>query len=129
MVKCSLSPAVTCAENISLLHLLHSVPVSPFSNPINTSLIRQGNYSLSFTQERDLASILAFLSSIKEDPNHIPALCIEECVDSSSLKVLLAVNKTRWGDGKGNLQNIKHRFDEMFAILSAVSEGVSMSSS
>lgn len=122
MADRSLPPAVTCAEDISLLHLFHTVPVLPFSNTIDTSRIRQGSYSLSFTEERDLASILGFLSSIVDDPNHIPALCLEESTDSS-LNVMLAVNKISCGDGNVLLQNLKQKLDEIFAILSEVSEG------
>jgi|SRR5690242_3142994 len=122
MADRSLPPAVICAEDISLLHLLHTVPVLPFSNAIDTSRIRQGNYSLSFTEERDLASILGFLSSMIDDPNHVPALCLEERTDLS-LNVMLAVNKTSWGDGNVLLQNLRQRLDEIFAILSEVSEG------
>ena len=65
------SPAVTCAENIALLHLLHSVPDKPSHNPIDRLPIPQNGYTLSLLQERGLAGTLAFLSNLKDGPEHI----------------------------------------------------------
>lgn len=124
MSICSLPPAVICAENISLLYLLHSVPVPPSRNEISQSPIRQGNYSLSFTRERILASTLAFLSS-RNNPNHVTALCIEDNPELASLNVVLAVNWTRWEDGNEVLQDLKQSLEKIFAILSEISEGMS----
>ena len=117
------SLAVNCAENIALLFLLHSVPVPPFHNPIDNPPIRQKGYTLSFTRERSLAGTLAFLSNLKDGPDHIPAVCIEETPDSASLNVLLAVNKARPGDGKEVLQSLKSGFESIFELLSRVSTG------
>ena len=94
------SLAVACAENIALLYLLHSVPAPPSHNPIDSLPIRQNGYTLSFLRERSLAGTLAFLSNLKDGPDHIPAVCIEEGPDSAFLNVLLAVNKAKPGDGK-----------------------------
>ena len=116
-------PAIVSAENIALLYLLHSVPTLPASNPINDLPIGQGSYVLSFTLERDLVSTLAFLANTKDDPNHVPALCIKEIRQPSSLSVLLAVNKTKWEDGNEILQDLKQEFERIFAVLSAISEG------
>jgi hypothetical protein len=125
MSICSLPSAVICAENIALLYLLHSVPVPPSCNEINKPPFCQGRYSLSFTQERTLASTLAFLSNIEDDSNHVTALCIEENPESASLNVMLAVNKTKWEDGNGVLQIIKQSLEKIFTILSEISEGMS----
>jgi hypothetical protein len=115
-------PAVICAENISLLYLLHSVPVQPFSNETNQPLREQG-YALSFTRERRLVSTLAFLSYTKEDTNHIPALCIQENPRSASLSVILAVNRKTYEDGSQALQGLRQKFERIFAILSETVEG------
>jgi hypothetical protein len=125
MFTCSPPSAVICAENIALLYLLHSVPVPPSCNEINEPPIRQGSYSLSFTRERTLASTLAFLSNTEDDSNHVPALCIEENPELASLNVMLAVNRTKWEDGNGVLQNIKQSLEKIFTILSEISEGMS----
>jgi hypothetical protein len=117
-------PAISCAENIALLHLLHSVPAPPSHNPIDTFPIRQYGYTLSFIQERRLAGTLAFISSLKDGPDHIPAVGIEEDPASETLKLLIAVNKARPGDGKVVLQTLKLGFEGIFALLSNVSDGV-----
>jgi hypothetical protein len=117
------SPAVTCAENIALLYILHSVPDPPSRNPIDRLPIHQNGYKLSLLQERGLAGTLAFLSSLKDGPEHIPAVCVQEGPQSTFLNVLLAVNKARPGDGKGVLQNLKSGFERIFVLLSRVSGG------
>jgi hypothetical protein len=126
MLTCSTPHAVVCAENIALLHLLHSVPVKPSRNEVgHQPHFHSGNYSLSFDQEQTLASILAFLSNTKNDSNHVPALCIEENPKSDSLDVVLAVNKTKWEDGNEVLRDVKQRLEKIFVILSEIS-GVSI---
>lgn len=70
------NPTVFRAKTISLLFLLHSVPYVPRATPIDRGLIREGGYNIPFDKEQGLASTLAFLLSIRDDPNRIPALCI-----------------------------------------------------
>jgi hypothetical protein len=118
-----LSPTIACAESIALLHLLHSVPTRPSSNPIDDLPLHQDGYTLSFIREQNLVGTLAFLSNTTDDPNHIPALCVKEEPDSLSLSVLLAVNKTNWNDGNQVLQRLKQGFERIFAILSDLSKG------
>ncbi|KAH7108764.1 hypothetical protein B0J11DRAFT_602156 [Dendryphion nanum] len=113
------SPTIARAESIALLYLLHSVPALPASNPTG-DVLHQG-YTLSFNQERDLVCTLAFLSNIKDDPDHIPALCINEDPKSSSLHVLLAVNRLKSSDGGDILHEIGQGFGRIFAILSKLS--------
>ncbi|KAJ4286506.1 hypothetical protein N0V90_013206 [Kalmusia sp. IMI 367209] len=128
MSTCSPSPAVICAENIALLYLLHSVPVSPSRNEINEPRFRHRSYTLSFTEERNIASTLAFLCNTTGNPNHVPALCVEENSDLASLNVMLAVNRAKWEDGKEVLQNMKQNLDKIFKILSEISEGEAIDS-
>jgi hypothetical protein len=115
-------PAVICAENISLLYLLHSVPIQPSSNETNQPL-REHGYTLSFTRERSLVSTLAFLSYTKDDTNHIPALCIQENPRSASMSVILAVNRKTYEDGSQALRDLRQKFEKLFAILSETVEG------
>jgi hypothetical protein len=121
----SLPPAVICAENIALLYLLHSVPVSPSCNKINRPPSRQGSYSLSFTRERNLASTLAFLSNKEDDSNHVSALCVKKNSELASLNDMLAANRTKWEDGNEILQNLNQSLEKTFTILSKISEGMS----
>ena len=125
MSTCSPPHAVICAENLALLYLLHSVPVPPSRNEINKPAFRHGSYSMSYTQERDLASTLAFLSNTKGNPNHVPALCVEEDPNLASLNIMLAVNRAKWEDGTEVLQDTKQSLEKIFTILSEVSEGMS----
>jgi hypothetical protein len=117
------SSVVSCAESIALLYLLHSVPTLPSSNSINNLPSQAGGYTLSFARERTLVGTLAFLSNVKDDPNHIPALCVKEKVKSSQLDVLLAVNRGKWEDGTQLLQEVQQGFEKVFQILSKVSKG------
>lgn len=115
--------AVTCAENISLLHLLHSNPNPPTRNPIHNNAIRLEGYTLSFERERSLTGVLAFLSSTSDDPNYIPAVAIQERAESKNLDVILAVNETEPGSGSQLLNELRLGFDKIFAILNQVTYG------
>ena len=117
------APAIACAESISLLHLLHSVPTLPSSNAIDCLLVHRKDYTLSLEKELSLANTLAFLSNVKDDPNHISAVCIEERPKSASLSVLLAVNRVKRDDGNQFLQTLKQDFETIFAILSQLRDG------
>ncbi|KAG6009057.1 hypothetical protein E4U21_003389 [Claviceps maximensis] len=111
------------AENVALLHFLHTVPAPPTRNLADERLIRHDGYSLSFDHERKLVGVLAFLSSVTDEPDHIPAVCVEEKCDSSGLRVMLAVNKKSYQDGNKKLALIKEGFQSLFAILGQVSDG------
>ncbi|TGO44494.1 hypothetical protein BCON_0509g00010 [Botryotinia convoluta] len=115
-------PAITCAENIALLSLLHRVPVPPSLNPISNLSVRHKRYTLSFERERSLASVLAFLSSISDNPNHITAVCVEEDHETMSLNVLLAINKDRQNDNSQIQEELKQGFERIFAGLAQVSD-------
>jgi hypothetical protein len=117
------SAAATCAENISLLYLLHSVPAPPSHNLVDHTPLPQTGYNLSLQRERHLTSTLAFLSNLKDGPDHIPAVCVEEDADSMTLNVLLAVNKARPGDGERVLQDLKLGFERIFVLLSQTPDG------
>jgi hypothetical protein len=116
---------IISAENIALFSLLHGVPVRPSTNKASRNSwnlpaqqTNRQNYSLSFDTERRLADTLAFLSSIKDDPDHIPAICVGEDPDeNNSLNVYIAINKCRWGDGDGLLQTVRDEFEHLFRIL------------
>jgi hypothetical protein len=110
--------AIACAENVALLHLLHSVPTTPSSNPTDSLRDCRRGYTLSLERERNLADTLAFLSNIEDDPNHIPAVCVEEGPKSAFLNVLVAVNKAKRNDGHQFLRKLKLGFERIFVVLS-----------
>lgn len=111
------------AENISLLFLLHPVPVQPKRNPSSGLSISQSyTYTLPLDKERGLAGTLAFISSIRDDTDHIPAVCIVEELDSNCM-ILLAVNRVGSNDGTDILRDLKQGFDKIFNILAGRLDG------
>ncbi|KAI0521065.1 hypothetical protein F5B22DRAFT_597516 [Xylaria bambusicola] len=111
--------ATKCTESIAALHLLHYVPAQPSSNSVTSIQSREAGYSIPFEDERRLASTLAFLSCIENDPDHIPAVCIHSTRNEKFLKVLLAVNR-KGGLAEGWKQyasDVKRGFDRIAAIL------------
>lgn len=42
---------------------------------------------------------------MEEDPNHIPAVCVEQ--DTDRLNVLIAINKAKWCDGDSILHGLE----------------------
>lgn len=103
----AVSSAIACAENISVLFLLHQVPSPPIRTPFNVEQARQAGYCLPFEKERALASTLAFLCSTRDDLNRIPVVCIEQRPDLEGLNIVVAVNKATWADGRQDLQAIQ----------------------
>ncbi|KAL4877426.1 hypothetical protein BJY04DRAFT_222175 [Aspergillus karnatakaensis] len=114
-------PIITCAENIAISSLLHSIPVAPSRNNPEYLPTHQRLYILPIDTERKLAGTLAFLAHRKNEPNHIPAVCLEEEPDSETLKVILAVNKASKEDGNNSILCIMQGFESIFAILATVS--------
>lgn len=82
-----------------------------------------------FEVERGLCSTLAFLSSIKGDPNYIPAVCLRENLDQDALDVLVAVNQSIRCDGAHALQSIQAGFVKIFSLLSEMPRGTRKGSS
>ena len=131
MARPSAIPAITCAENVALLSLLHSVsnssPVQSVPAPLSSNTIahlpsgRKDNI-LPFDRERRLVGILAFLAQTEDDPNHILAVCIEPSSEIGSLNVLLTVNRSKWSDGDTILHDLKQCFDGLFSVLSTFSD-------
>jgi hypothetical protein len=78
----------------------------PFNNIAGDALVRREGYTL------------AFLSSTKDDREHIPAVCVAEDAESESLIVQLAVNKVDWEDGNRVLRQLKTDFKNIFEALS-----------
>ncbi|RYC60675.1 hypothetical protein CHU98_g5541 [Xylaria longipes] len=95
----------------------------PSSNIITNIQSRQPGYTLPFTEERRLAGILAFLAHIDDDPDHIPAVSLQEIPQTRSINILLAVNKGTPEDGKRYLSRIKGGFERIAATLCDVEDG------
>lgn len=116
-VKTQENVTTNCAENIAMLYLLHTVPEMPSTNSETNAQSRQTGHSLTFAQERRLAGLLAFLAQIEDDPNHIPAVCLQEGPKTRFLSILLAVNRSTPADGKVYISKIKEGFEQLAAML------------
>lgn len=116
-------PAIACAENVSLLHLLHSVPALPARNVLETPKTCAQDYVLSLAEECRLADSLAFLANDSDDVNHIPALCIQQDPGTSTTNLLLAVNCAQWRAGIQSLRRLKNGFESIFLVLAYSGQG------
>ncbi|CEJ93332.1 hypothetical protein VHEMI08925 [[Torrubiella] hemipterigena] len=116
-----LNQEAALAEAISLLHLLHRIPATPFSNPeIPDYRVPETEYSLPFAKEQTLVHALSFLVG-NDDPNYVPALCVQEEPNANGprLNILLAVNQRNSNDTDAfaTLKEIKDKFDPLLASL------------
>lgn len=118
------SAYVACAENISLLHLLHEIPEPPSVNTAPVAFSDAASYSLPFATERSLAGVLAFLSSITDNPNFITAVCVQEGREGADLKVHVAINKKNDKDNNATLETICDGFNRIFLRLSSAMHGM-----
>lgn len=118
------SEAVRCVENSILLELLNPVPnldnvqAAP---RISRDRYRNVKRALTIDQERDLATSLAFLAGISDNPNHIMGVCIEELPKVGGCRVLIAVNKCFPTDGDDALNKVQRGFEQIFRRLERVS--------
>lgn len=132
------SASLICTENIALFHLLHagrgkdkvlskdSVPARPSVAPVECLPTHREDYVLSFERERSLAGALAYISNIKDDPNRVAAICVEEDHrprSKPSLRILLAVNASEYKDSDDFLQILETSFIAIFEKLSQVVDG------
>ncbi|KAJ4420020.1 hypothetical protein N0V82_004592 [Gnomoniopsis sp. IMI 355080] len=117
------SNAVACAEKIVLLELISQLPGLP-PDIGSQSLPREADEDdankrvLSFRQENEIVSTLAFLSGVSNDPNHITAVSLEELPAAGGCKVLLAINKLNPNSGQDVLEKVQRGFEQIFRRLS-----------
>lgn len=114
--------AIVCAENIGLLHLLHDIQGTPSRNAVPHLDDTEQGRGLSLARERSLCGALAFLASIDDNPNHVPAVCVEEVPAASSLRIRVAMNKDKPTDCNAVLAVIKTGFEGVFRILSRIDD-------
>jgi len=113
---------VRCVEDIALLSMLRPSPASASSGlPAPAIPAERVNSALSFREERQLATTLAFLAGISPDGNHVMAVAVEETVPHEQLRVLVAINKMTPSSSHAVLTRAKQGFDEIFALLKTAS--------
>jgi hypothetical protein len=110
------APAITCAENIALLHFLHEIPVQPSAENVD-QLLEDDRRTIPLKQESRLAGMLATLSAIREDVDRVSAVAVRELPQHRSLEILVAVNKSRPSEGNKYLEDIGKAFHRVFDVL------------
>ncbi|KAK0733954.1 hypothetical protein B0T26DRAFT_46153 [Lasiosphaeria miniovina] len=109
------------AENVALLSLLKQLRSPPKVNKPASAIARlDSRRTLSFARESSLAGVLALISGISNNPDHVVATCIEERPDGGGMRVLLAVNKRSPMSGDDVLARIKNGLETIFGLLSRV---------
>jgi len=77
------------AENAALLLCLKEQPSTPWDSTHNTN---DSSNALSLSQETQLVEYFAFISSTKDDPNRVTAVCVEEDQDRAGMTFRVAAN-------------------------------------
>lgn len=77
------------AQNAALLLCLKEQPAIPQNSAHNTN---DGNNALSLSRETQLVEHFAFISSTKDDPNGVTAVCMEEDQDRAGMTFRVATN-------------------------------------
>lgn len=104
------------AEDIALLHALAENP-SVAVRPVPCKRNMTVGYSLSLEIEREFASDMAFLSSIRDDPTRITAVALHETEDYC-LRVLVAANANQDKSSQTYLDEVKRGFDSLTMAMS-----------
>ena len=77
------------AQNAALLLCLKEQPAIPQYGTHNTN---DGHNALSLSREMQLVEYFAFISSTKDDPNRVTAVCMEEDQDRAGMTFRVATN-------------------------------------
>ncbi|PYH67034.1 nucleic acid/nucleotide deaminase domain-containing protein [Aspergillus vadensis CBS 113365] len=115
------NPIIVCAENIVISYLLRSIPLPPSRNHAEFLSGLKRRSPLPFDTDRKLVGTLAFIAYMKDDVEHIPAICLEDDPASGCLKVIFAVNKVSYNDGQDAICHIQQGLEHIFALLATVS--------
>jgi hypothetical protein len=77
------------AENAALLFCLKEQPDTPRNSVYTTE---DSDDSLTLSREMQLAEYFAFISSTKDDPNRVTAVCVEADQDRAGITLRVAAN-------------------------------------
>jgi hypothetical protein len=77
------------AENAALLFCLKEQPDTPHSSVHTTD---DSDNPLTLSREMQLAEHFAFISSTKDDPNRVTAVCVETDQDRAGITLRVAAN-------------------------------------
>ena len=99
-------------ENITLLRTLCKIPGKPKENQIRRE--HDEARQLSWSRERQLADIFAFISAWTDDSARVMAVCIEENPGKPGMTICLASNS-------GDLSHVTKGFNDIARILEQAS--------
>ncbi|KAF5661140.1 hypothetical protein FHETE_8586 [Fusarium heterosporum] len=109
---------VQCTRNIALLYYLGRIGCQPTKNSVrdcegirNTSIDRK----LPLEHEKLLTQSLAFLSSIRDNPLHVTAACVEE--RESGIVLIVAANAKDSHGSSEYLDAVRQGFNGIFSLL------------
>ncbi|KAH6619505.1 hypothetical protein B0J18DRAFT_246769 [Chaetomium sp. MPI-SDFR-AT-0129] len=111
------------AENAALLYQLRPSPTPQHVNkrPAWAANQDSGRF-LSFDQELDLTSALAFICGISDDPSHVVATCVEEIGgwrgEKKGIRAVVAINANNPQSAIGTLTKVKNGLEAVFVQLS-----------
>ncbi|CAP60381.1 uncharacterized protein PODANS_1_6800 [Podospora anserina S mat+] len=109
---------LACAEDISLLSILSPPSYSLLVNkPPFLKSQPDSSRVLPFETEVSLASTLAFLSGISDDPSHVVAASVEELGNGNGICVRVAINKDHAGGGDDVLERIQDGLQRVLKCL------------
>jgi hypothetical protein len=112
------------AEDIALLHSLGDHPSLPVS-PVPCTRDMQHGHIMSLDIERELASDLAFLSSIRDDVECITAVAVHE-IAGNRLRILVAANATQKGPPSPYLAEVKSCFDGIISLMKTANSSMKL---
>lgn len=116
---------VRLAENVAVLHVFDALPGDSSDNhPPSKAIARDLRRVLSFERERFLASGLAALADISDDPNHVVAVAVEERPSTQGLAVLVSINRANAASAEGTMAKIKGGLQDIFSVLAKVGHGL-----
>lgn len=74
---------------------------------------------MSFEEECDLTSTLAYLSGVSGDHKHVTGVCAEEGLPGQGIKIWVAINKATPSSADDTLAEAKKGFENILSVLSA----------
>lgn len=115
-------------RNVVLLSLLDDIAEKPKKNAPSEAFAHQGARILTFDQEREICTALAWIAGVSSYPGHVMAVAIEERHDPECIHVKLSINKSYSAepaklDGRKVLNKVKYGLQKIFRVLKRAAKG------
>lgn len=120
--KATVKSAVSCAERTGAYCVLsggrHRPNASaPVSNKASSLHRRSRGYVLSFDNELSLASSFAYIAYAEDNPNCIPAVCLDQDLDTDHINVRIAINKSDPRNNADTLESLLVSIQEICDLM------------